>query len=117
MILHLTNKNYTRYLLSIKMDYAQSVLNRYLMIQQKNWIMNRLIWYLRENIWKKLLKLIEGQTNSKDLQAMYEMLVNLPKDVVNNVIVNELELNLYLRSVHKNCHKTIDRELNSKEKK
>lgn len=75
------------------------------------------IWYLRENIWKKLLKLIEGQTNIKDLQVRYEMLVNLPKDLVNNVIINELELNLYLRSVHKNCHKTIDRELNSKEKK
>lgn len=73
------------------------------------------IWYLRENIWKNLLKLIEGQTDSKDLQVKYEMLLNLPKALVNDVIVSELESNLYLRSVHKNCHKTIDRELNSKE--
>jgi len=43
------------------------------------------------------------------------MLLNLPKALVNDVIVGELESNLYLRSVHKNCHKTIDRELNSKE--
>ena len=73
------------------------------------------IWYLRENIWKNLLKLVEGQTDSKDLQVKYKMLLNLPKALVNGVIVNELESNLYLRSVHKNCHKTIDRELNSKE--
>jgi hypothetical protein len=74
------------------------------------------IWNLRENIWEKLLKLSEGQIDSKDLQVKYEMLLNLPKTLVNDVIVNELESSLYLRSVHKNCHKTIDRELNSKEK-
>ena len=70
---------------------------------------------MRENIWENLLKLIEGQTDSKDLQAKYEMLLNLPKAVVNDIIVSELESNLYLRSVHKNCYKTIDRELSSKE--
>jgi len=70
---------------------------------------------LRENIWKNLLKLIEGQTDSKDLQVKYEMLLNLPKALVNDVTVSEVESNLYLRSVHKTCHKTIDRELNSKE--
>lgn len=75
------------------------------------------IWNLRENIWENLLKLIEDQTNKKNLQVKYEMLLNLPKVLVNNVILRELELNLYLRSVHKNCHKTIDRELNSKERK
>ena len=74
------------------------------------------IWNLRENIWEKLLKLVESQTDSKDLQVKYETLFNLPKALVNDVIVSELESNLYLRSVHKNCHKTIDRELNSKEK-
>lgn len=70
---------------------------------------------MRENIWKNLLKLIEGQTDSKDLQVKYEMLLNLPKALVNDVTVSEVESNLYLRSVHKTCHKTIDRELNSKE--
>jgi retron-type reverse transcriptase len=73
------------------------------------------IWNLRENIWENLLKLIEGQTDSKDLQVKYAMLLNLPKVLVNDVIVSELEANLYLRFVHKNCYKTIDRELNSKE--
>ena len=74
------------------------------------------IWDLRENILKKLLKLVENQINSNDLQVKYKTLVNLPKTLVNNTIVSELESNLYLRSVHKNCHKTIDRELSSQEK-
>ena len=74
------------------------------------------IWSLRENIWKKLLKLVENQTNSEDLQVKCEMLVNMPKTLVNDAILNELESNLFLRSVHKNCHKTIDRELTNKEK-
>jgi retron-type reverse transcriptase len=74
------------------------------------------IWNLRENIWKKLLRLVESQTNNKDLQAKYEMLLNLPKVLVDDVIMHELESNLFLRSVHKSCHKTIDRELTNKEK-
>jgi uncharacterized protein YbaR (Trm112 family) len=74
------------------------------------------IWNLREYVWEKLLKRIEGQIDSKNLQVKYEILLNLPKTLVNDVIVSELESNLYLRSVHKNCHKTIDRELNSREK-
>lgn len=74
------------------------------------------IWNLRENIWKKLLRLVENQTNSKDLQVKYKMLFNLPKVLVNDIIIRELESNLFLRSVHKNCHKTIDRELANKEK-
>jgi len=74
------------------------------------------IWNLRENIWENLLKLVESQTNRKDLQAKYEMLINLPKALVNDAILNELESNLFFRSVHKNCHKTIDRELTNKEK-
>ena len=44
------------------------------------------------------------------------MLINLPKVLVNDAILNELESNLFLRSVHKNQHKTIDRELINKEK-
>lgn len=71
---------------------------------------------LRENIWEKLLKLVENQTDNKDLQVKYETLLNLPRALVNNLIVSELESNSYLRSVHKTCHKTIDRELNDKEK-
>lgn len=74
------------------------------------------IWDLRENIWKELLRLVENQTNSEDLQVKYKMLLNLPKALVNDIIIRELESNLFLRSVHKNCHKTIDRELANKEK-
>jgi retron-type reverse transcriptase len=74
------------------------------------------IWNLRENIWKKLLKLVESQTNSEDLQVKYEMLLNLPKALVNDTTLNELESNLFFRSVHENCHKTIDREFTNKEK-
>ena len=44
------------------------------------------------------------------------MLFNLPKVLVNDIIIRELESNLFLRSVHKNCHKTINRELANKEK-
>ena len=44
------------------------------------------------------------------------MLLNLPKALINDAILNELESNLFLRSVHKSCHKTIDRELTNKEK-
>lgn len=74
------------------------------------------VWNLRENIWKNLLRLIENQTNSEDLQVKYKMLLNLPKTLLNDIIIRELESNLFLRSVHKNCHKTINRELVNKEK-
>jgi len=66
---------------------------------------------------EKLLKLVEKQTDSNDLQVKYQTLLNLQKNVVNDAIVSELESNLYLRSVHKNCHKTIDQNLNSQEKR
>jgi hypothetical protein len=46
----------------------------------------------------------------------YKILLHLPKAFVNNIIICELESNLFLRSVHKNCHKTIDRELTNEEK-
>jgi len=59
---------------------------------------------------------VESQTNNEDLQAKYEMLINLPKVLVDDVIMRELESNLFLRSVHKSCHKTIDRQLTNKEK-
>ena len=75
------------------------------------------IWNLRENIWKKLIKQAESQSKVEDLQATYKILLNLPKNLVKSAIANELESNLFLRSVHKNCHKTIDRELANKEKK
>jgi len=65
---------------------------------------------------EKLLKLVEKQTDSDDLQVKYQTLLNLQKNVVNDAIVSELESNLYLRSVHKSCHKIIDRNLNSQEK-
>lgn len=61
-------------------------------------------------------KYVEKIINSKDLQVKYKMLVNLPKVSVDGIILRELESNLFLRSVHKNCHKTIDRELIGKEK-
>jgi uncharacterized membrane protein YheB (UPF0754 family) len=73
-------------------------------------------WNLRENIWEELLKLVENQTNSKDLQVKYEMLLNLPKVLINDTMLNKLESNLFLRSVHKTCHETIDCELTNKEK-
>ena len=50
------------------------------------------------------------------MQVKYKMLFNLPKVLVNDITIRELESNLFLRSVHKNCHKTIDRELANKEK-
>lgn len=75
------------------------------------------IWNLSENIRGKLLKLVENQTNSKDLQVKYEMLLNLPKALIDDAILNELESNLFLRSFHKSCHKTIDRELTNEKKK
>nr|YP_010338943.1 putative reverse transcriptase protein [Erythrolobus coxiae]UNJ19015.1 putative reverse transcriptase protein [Erythrolobus coxiae] len=74
------------------------------------------IWKLRENIWKKLLQLVKNRINSEDLQMQYKVLLNLSKTLVNGIIIRELESNLFLRSVHKNCHKTIDRELVNKEK-
>jgi hypothetical protein len=72
--------------------------------------------FKRKNILEKLLKLVENQTDSNDLEVKYETLFNLPKALVNDVILSELESNLYLRFVYKNCYKTIDHELNSKEK-
>jgi hypothetical protein len=74
------------------------------------------IWNLRENIWEKLLELVKNQTNSKGLQVRYKLLLNLPRALVNGIIVRELESSLFVRSVHKNCHKTIDRDLSNKEK-
>jgi hypothetical protein len=74
------------------------------------------IWNLRENIWEKLLELVESPTNKEDLETKYEMLLNLSKVLINDVITRELESNLFLRSVHKNCHKTIDFKLSNKEK-
>lgn len=70
------------------------------------------IWNLKERIWGKLLNQIENE----DLTIKYETLLNFPKDLVKGVIEKELVSNLYLRSVHKNCHKMIDRELVGKEK-
>lgn len=74
------------------------------------------IWNLRENIWKKLINSINCQIDNKNLQAEYKMLVKLPEVLVKNAILSELDSNLSLRSVHHNCHKTIDRELANKEK-
>ena len=70
------------------------------------------VWDLTELIWKKILNQIE----SEDLQKKYETLLNFSKDSITPVIEKELESNLFLRSVHKDCHKTIDRELIGKEK-
>lgn len=55
------------------------------------------------------MKLINCRIENKKL-------VNLPKLLVKNAILYELESNLYLRSVHHKCHKTIDRELSANEK-
>ena len=71
---------------------------------------------LKENIWKKLMKLINCQIESENLQAEYKKLVNFPELLVKNAILYELESNLYLRSVHHKCHKTIDRKLSVNEK-
>lgn len=66
-------------------------------------------------MWEKWLTRIENK--NKERQIKYETLFHLLKALVNYVIVNKLESNLYLRSVHKNCYKMIDRELISKEKR
>lgn len=74
------------------------------------------IWNLRENIWGKLMKSINCQIENKNSQAEYKKLAHLPEVSVKNAILSELESNLYLRSVHHKCHKTIDRELSVNEK-
>lgn len=40
---------------------------------------------------KKLLKRIENEIENEELQIKYETLLNLPKVLVNYVIVNELK--------------------------
>ena len=38
------------------------------------------------------------------------MLLDLPKSSVHKITMNELDSNLFLRSVHKDCHKIIDQQ-------
>lgn len=74
------------------------------------------IWQLRENILGKLMGDNKYPTNCENTPAVYSELFKLSKKNVENVIMSELKSNLFLRSVHTKCHKTIDRNLGIKEK-
>ena len=71
---------------------------------------------LRENILKKLIDDNKYLTNYENILAVYSELFKLSEENVERAIMSELESNLFLRSVHTKCHKTIDRDLGNKEK-
>jgi len=74
------------------------------------------IWQLRENILGKLIGDNNYLTNCENTLVVYSELFKLSENNMERVIMSELELNLFLRSVHTKCHKTIDRDLGAKEK-
>lgn len=74
------------------------------------------IWQLRENILRKLVSDHKYRTIYENTIAFYSELFKLSEKNVKNVIMSELKSNLFLRSVHTKCHKTIDRDLGVKEK-
>jgi retron-type reverse transcriptase len=74
------------------------------------------IWQLRENILMKLISDNKCPINCENTLAVYSELFKLSKKNVENVIMSELKSNLFLRSVHIKCHKTIDRNFGVKEK-
>ena len=74
------------------------------------------IWQLRENILGKLMGDNKYPTNCENTRAVYSELFKLPEKNVGNVTMSELKSNLFLKSVHTKCHKTIDRNLGVKEK-
>lgn len=71
------------------------------------------IHQLRENALRQLIKKLKLPENSL---VAYKKLVKLSETDVENAIMSELRSNLFLRSVHTKCHKTIDCDLSLKEK-
>lgn len=72
------------------------------------------IYVLREMIWIELIR-IASSSNNKSSLSLLNALVRLPEATVKQVVLEILNSNLYLRSVHSKCHKTIDRDLSKKE--
>lgn len=74
------------------------------------------IFQLKENILEQLIYKLKLPASSDDILIVYKKLLKLPKIDVENTIMSELKSNLFLRSVHRKCHKTVNRDLGLKEK-
>lgn len=74
------------------------------------------IHQLRENILRQLICKLKQPAGSDNSLVGYKKLLKLSEIDVENAIMFELRSNLFLRSVHSKCHKTIDRDLGLKEK-
>jgi len=74
------------------------------------------IYKLRETILEQLICKLKLPAGSENTLVIYEKLLKLSEIDVENAILSELRSNLFLRSVHSKCHKTIDRDLGLKEK-
>lgn len=74
------------------------------------------IHQLRENILGQLIGKLKLPMDSANTLVVYKKLLELSEIDVENAIMSELRSNLFLRSVHTKCHKTIDRNLGLKEK-
>ena len=74
------------------------------------------IYQLRENVLGQLIGKLKLPTGSANILVVYKKLLKLPDIDVENAIISELKSNLFFRSVHTKCHKTIDRDLGLKEK-
>jgi hypothetical protein len=74
------------------------------------------IYQLRENILRQLICKLKLPAGGDSKLVVYKKLLKLSDIDVENAIVSELRSNLFLRSVHRKCHKTIDRDLGLKEK-
>lgn len=74
------------------------------------------IHQLRENVLGQLIGKLKLSMGSANIFVVYKKLLKLPEIDLENAIMSELRSNLFLRSVHTKCHKTIDRDLGLKEK-
>ena len=74
------------------------------------------IHQLRENILGQLICKLKLPAGCDNTLVIYKKLLKLSEFDVENAIMSELRSNLFLRSVHIKCHKTIDRDLGFKEK-
>lgn len=71
---------------------------------------------LRENVLGQLIGKLKLPTGNFNILVVYKKLLKLPEIEVENAIMSELRSNLFLRSVHIKCHKTIDFDLGLKER-
>jgi len=74
------------------------------------------IHQLRENILEQLICKLKLPAGSDNTLVIYKKLLKFSEIDVENAIMSELGSNLFLRSVHRKCHKTIDSDLGLKEK-